>query len=359
MRQRDEGETSMRALRLHNIANAPVIDNVDLPVLSPREVLVRVRAAGICGSDHHIIAGHNPLPEYPRTLGHEIAGEVTALGPGAEGVQVGDRVAVNFLVSCGTCDYCCTGRTSLCLRREGLGVALDGGLAEYARVPSTNVIRIPDNVPYSHAAIATDAFATPLHAIRRSGVRPGDACLVIGAGGLGLSAVQLLAAMGAGAIVVLDVDRAALSAASRNGATEARTVEELKDLDKSSLPAHHAFDFVGSPETVAIAIENTRRGGRVNVVGLSDKPIALARGDALVREEKVIAGSYSFDNAEIREVLDLMSQGRIHPDAVIGDRIDLNEAIDVLDPAGNRPRSVGRTVVQLDHTTQLNTHIPA
>jgi D-arabinose 1-dehydrogenase-like Zn-dependent alcohol dehydrogenase len=284
---------------------------------------------------------------------------VTGLGPGVEGVQVGDRIAVNFLVNCGTCDYCLTGRTSLCLRREGLGIALDGGLAEYVLVPSTNVIRIPENVPYSHAAIATDAFATPLHAIRRSGVKPGDTCLVIGAGGLGLSAIQLLVAMGAGAIVVVDVDTAALTAAARNGATEVKNVDDLSDLDETSLPAHHAFDFVGSPETVTVAIENTTRGGRINVVGLCDKPIEIVRGDVLVREEKVIAGSYSFDNTEIREVLDLMSQGLIYPDAVIGDRIDLTQAAHVLDPAGSRPRCIGRTIVQLANTPQHETLLPA
>lgn len=343
----------MRALRLHKVDSAPVLDTVDLPALSSGEVLVRVRAAGICGSDHHIIAGHNPLPEYPRTLGHEIAGEVTAIGQNAEGVEVGDRVAVNFLVSCGTCEYCLAGRTSLCLERKGIGVALDGGLAEYVRVPSANVIGIPDNVPFAHAAIATDAFATPLHAIRRSGVQPGDTCLVIGAGGLGLSAVQLLVALSAGAIIAVDVNRAALDAAKRSGATEVKTLDELSHLDNSSLPAHHAFDFVGSPETVGVAIENTSRGGRINVVGLSDSPIQLVRGDILVREEKIVAGSYSFDNTEIREVLDLMSQGLIHPDEVIGAHIGLNEAIDILDPAGNRPKRVGRTVVQLNDTPQL------
>lgn len=348
----------MRALRLHNVHIAPVIDIIDLPVPSSGEVLVRVRAAGICGSDHHIIAGHNPLPEYPRTLGHEIAGEVAALGSDVKGVQVGDRVAVNFLVSCGACDYCKAGRTSLCLKREGLGVAMDGGLAEFVRVPWTNVIPIPANVPYTHAAIATDAFATPLHAIRRSGVREGDTCLVIGAGGLGLSAVQLLRAMGASAIAVVDIDRTALEAAARSGATDVKTMDELADLHRTSLAAVHTFDFVGSPETIAVAIQHTGRGGRINVVGLSDKPIELVRGDVLVREEKIIAGSYSFDNKEIREVLDLMSNGLLRPDAVIGEHIDLNEAIAVLDPTGRRTRRAGRTVVQLDQTPQLATQVP-
>jgi D-arabinose 1-dehydrogenase-like Zn-dependent alcohol dehydrogenase len=349
----------MRALRLPRIGTSPVVDLIDVPAPSANEVLIRVHAAGICGSDHHIIAGHNPLPEYPRTLGHEMAGEVTALGSDVRGVEVGDRVAVNFLISCGSCDYCLAGRTSLCVGRLGLGVALDGGLADYVVVPSANVIGIPGSVPYAHAAIATDAFATPLHAIRRSALQPGDRCLVLGAGGLGLSAIQLLSALGAGEILAIDVDPAALDAAIRAGATTVNTSDELSEMNSAgvSLLVRHAFDFVGSPQTVASAIENTARGGRINVVGLTDKPIELVRGDILVREEKIIAGSYSFDNNEIREVLDLMSRGLIDPDSVIGDRISLDPAPNVLNPAGNGRRGFGRTVVELDPASLLQTQI--
>jgi propanol-preferring alcohol dehydrogenase len=350
----------VRALRLHRVETAPSIDSVELPTASEGQVLVRVRAAGICGSDRHIVAGHNPLPEYPRTLGHEIAGDVAAVGEGVASIGVGQRVAVNFLVSCRSCEHCSEGRTSLCTNRVGIGVARDGGLAEYVLVPENNAIPIPGNVPYDHAAIATDAFATPLHAIRRSGVRAGDACLVVGAGGLGLSAVQLLVALGAGPVTVVDAEPRALEAALRAGATTAMTAEELKARrGRPEERAHHSFDFVGSPETVLLALDGTRRGGRVNVVGLSDRTLQLVRGDVMVREEKTIAGSYSFDTAEIREALDLMARGLVQPELVIGARIDLDQAVDVLHPDRRDDRSTGRTVVQLDAAPLEKETVPA
>ncbi|GAB3279694.1 Zn-dependent oxidoreductase [Sinomonas notoginsengisoli] len=352
----------MRALRLHRVEAAPSIDSVELPTASDGQVLVRVRAAGICGSDRHIVAGHNPLPEYPRTLGHEVAGDVAAVGAGVASIGVGQRVAVNFLVSCRSCEYCSEGRASLCTNRVGIGVARDGGLAEYVLVPENNAIPIPDNVPYDHAAIATDAFASPLHAIRRSGVRAGDACLVVGAGGLGLSAVQLLVALGAGSVTVVDTEPLALEAALRAGATTATTAEELKargTRDRLEDRVRHSFDFVGSPETVLLALDATGRGGRVNVVGLSDRTLQLVRGEVLVREEKTIAGSYSFDAAEIREALDLMARGLVQPELVIGGRIDLDQAVDALHPDGRHDRSTGRTVVRLDPAPLEKETVPA
>lgn len=353
------GKRSMRALRLHEVGVAPVIDPVEVPALSAGAVLVRVRAAGICGSDHHIVSGHNPLPEYPRTLGHEVAGEVAAVAPDVRGIAIGDRVAVNFLVSCGTCDYCAEGRSSLCQNRSGIGVASDGGLADYVLIPQANAIPVPDSVPFPHAAIATDAFATPLHAIRRSGVRPGEACLVIGAGGLGLCAVQLLVALGAGPVTAVDRDATALEAALRAGASAALTPERLLEERPSAERILHAFDFVGSPETVLLAVEATGRGGRINVVGLNDRAIRLVRGDVLVREEKVVAGSYSFGSEEIRAVLGLMAEGRLSPDLVIGSRIGLGQAAAILDPTASHAGRVGRTVVVLDTPDSREGTVPA
>jgi D-arabinose 1-dehydrogenase-like Zn-dependent alcohol dehydrogenase len=341
----------MKAVRLHQAGSGVQVDEVPVPGPTGDEVLIRVEAAGLCGSDAHILNGRTPLPHYPRILGHEVAGTVCELGPGAAGVEIGARVAVNFLITCGQCRYCVSGRTSLCLSREGLGVVRDGGFAEYMAVPARNLIHIPGAVPFRHAALATDAFATSLHAIsKRAQVQAGEGCIVVGVGGLGLSAVQLLKIRGAYPIIAVDADAKALELAMSLGATHSIPAGAMEDRNHPAWAvtggAVHAFDFVGRPETVQAATQAVDRGGRVVVVGHSPHSWNTADGSTMVREEKTVMGSYAFDKNEIEDVLGFMSRGLIDVDTMIGQVIGLDDVDRALATFGAPGRIPGRTIVE-------------
>lgn len=338
----------MKAVRIHGLHDVR-LDEIDQPEPVGDEVLIRVVAAGLCGSDEHIVDGSTSLPSYPRTMGHEIAGLVVSLGAQASGISPGDRVAVDYLLTCGHCEYCIGGRSSLCVRREGLGVVRDGGFAEYVIAPIRNVIAIPDGVPFEHAALATDAFATPWHAIsRRARVRAGEGAVVIGAGGLGLSAIQLLRIAGAFPIVAVDTNPAALERASDLGATAVLRSDDLDGIQNLSDHGFaHAFDFVGAPATTGVAVKVIKSGGQATIVGLNPAPWQTEPGPTMIREEKALVGSYSFDVLEIEEILRFMASGLLDVDALIGDSASLDELVHLLDESDSARRGTGRTVIRI------------
>ncbi|GFZ87016.1 zinc-dependent alcohol dehydrogenase [Nesterenkonia alkaliphila] len=332
----------MEALYLHAPHQAPAVRDIPAPLPGPGQVRIRVVAAGICGSDTHIVHGANPAARFPLILGHEIAGVVEKAGSEEDQGLIGMPVAVNFLITCGTCRQCAAQRSSLCQRREGLGIVHHGGLAEYVVVPTRNIIPIPDGVPFDHAAIATDAYATPWHAIRKSGISAGEGCLLNGAGGLGLAAVQLLSALGVGPIAVVDPRPEARKAAVDAGADNVSAkVSELQD--PPLLP--HIFDFVGISETISSLLELLPAGGQLSVVGLGG-PMTVQMDNSLVRDEKTVTGSYAFTDEDISYVLQKMAEGKLNPDQAIGRTISLGEAPAALDPAGPE-RGYGRTVVRM------------
>ena len=160
----------MKAARFHKVNYPLVVEEIPSPKPKSKEVLLKVKACGICGSDIHIVyEGITPTAFQPIILGHEFSGEVAGLGEGVKGWKVGDRAAVNCVVSCGTCPNCCLGNEQICLQRRLLGIHLNGGLAEYAVVPAANLARLPENVPFDQGAILTDAVATPYHGLTRRG----------------------------------------------------------------------------------------------------------------------------------------------------------------------------------------------
>ncbi len=325
----------MRAARLHAVGEDLRIDEVPKPIADTAEAVIRVEAVSICGSDLHIVDGENLLPEFPRTLGHEIAGVIDELNDNDDtGFRVGDRVCIDFLVTCGSCRFCRIGRESLCVNRAGLGVQRDGGFAEYVAVPIRNLIRIPDGVSFEFAAVAADALATPCHAIsKRAQVRPGTGAVVIGLGGLGLNAVRLLKVFGASPIVGLDLDPASRQRALAAGADfvfDGGSAEFAEWLAPQRDRLRCVFDFVGIRATVALGTEVVARGGRVVVVGLGAQPLELPVASAVVREELEVVGSYAFERGEIAELMDLLSQGVIDlSDSIThrGSLEDVNEGI--------------------------------
>src|SRR4029077_7714825 len=196
------------------------------------ELLVRVRAAGICHSDAHYRAGLSPMGALPITLGHEIAGVVERVGADVRSHAPGDRVGLHYLVTCGECAACSRGLESWCERGAMLGHHVDGGFAEAITVPARNAVKLPASIPFEHGALMMCSSATVLHALRKGRLQPGERVAVFGFGGLGVSAVQLAHALGAAEVFAVDVraERLASAAGIRAIAVDARASDAAARL---------------------------------------------------------------------------------------------------------------------------------
>jgi alcohol dehydrogenase, propanol-preferring len=308
----------MRAFRLIAPHRAE-LQTVARPEPGPGEVLVRVGAAGACHSDLHVLDSPDALGmPMPLTLGHENAGWVETLGPGVSGLTVGEAVAVYGILGCGLCAACLDGRDNECRRvgPGGIGLGRDGGMAEYLVAPARQLLPIGD-LDVMQAAPLTDAGLTPYHAIQvtRRGLQPGSTCLVIGVGGLGHMAVQILAATTATRIIAVDTRENALSLATavgahhaiRSGPDAATRIRDLVGPAPGGVDV--VLDCVGAQPTVDLAASLVTTGGDVAIVGLAGGalPVGFGRLPLEVRVSVPFWGT----RRELAEVLALARADRI------------------------------------------------
>jgi propanol-preferring alcohol dehydrogenase len=271
----------MLAVRLPAWQSRAELAQVPAPQPGPGEVLLDVQAAGLCHTDLHLMEWEQGTVPYdpPFTLGHEIAGVVSRLGPGAAGVSVGDRVVVYSRWGCGICRRCAAGRENICerpaaeVRYHGAGLGRDGGLAEQVVVPSARYLIPIGDLDAALAAPLADAGITPYHALshHRDRLRPGNVAVVIGAGGLGQMAVQMLRALSSVRVVAVDLRESALLAAADAGAHATVPADGLSaaDLRAEVGPggADLVLDFVGSDATLALASGTVATGGAIVYAG--------------------------------------------------------------------------------------------
>ncbi|TWE22373.1 propanol-preferring alcohol dehydrogenase [Prauserella muralis] len=278
------------------------------------EVLLAVEVCGVCGSDVHLVDGVTAA-RYPVVIGHEAAGVIVAAGPGADESLVGTRAAVVPYVGCGKCGLCVEGEAQACPRRRVLGVDLDGAQAGLLAVPSECAVALPGGVPSEIGAILTDAVATPYHAIVRSGVARGQTVVVLGLGGLGLHAVQLLVGVLGCQVIGVDPRRRAREKAVELGA--ALTLEPGDGVPRTVRGetgdgADAAFEFVGSPGIVDAALRCLRPQGTCVVVGIAPDRLTLGlRQETLVGRELRLRGSFGATASEVAALADLVATGRL------------------------------------------------
>jgi len=315
----------MRALRLLNWKSDPELVEVPDPEPGPGEVLVRIGGAGACHSDLHIMREYGGEAAWglPFTLGHENAGWVRALGPGAAGVEVGQPVAVYGPWGCGTCGRCQAGAENYCENRAAApitgGLGGDGGMADHLLVPAArNVLPLPGGLDPAAAAPLTDAGLTPYHAVRRSWgkLAPGSTAVVIGAGGLGHLAVQFLKATTAARIIAVDLRDDALELARRHGADLAlRSGENAAGEIRAAtggVGADVVLDFVGADATLALGAAAARVLGDLTIVGIAGGTLPVAfHGFPF---EVSVQTTYWGTRPELAEVLDLAARGLVRPE---------------------------------------------
>jgi L-iditol 2-dehydrogenase len=293
------------------------LEDFPVPTIQADEVLVGVRACGICGSDVHGMDGSSGRRIPPIVMGHEAAGVVEEIGSEVAGWKKGDRVTFDSTVSCGACWYCRRGEINLCDNRRVLGVSCGeyrrhGAFAEFVAVPQRILYRIPPNLTYEQAAMV-EAVSIAVHAVERTPLTLNASVAVIGAGMIGLLVVQVLRARGCGEIIAVDLDEGKLKLASRFGATQTVNVSGL-DLEGKSLRFHSgvdaAFEVVGLPATVRIAIDSVRKGGSVTLVG-NLKPQVELPLQAVVTRELTLIGTCG-SAGEYPACLELIASGKVN-----------------------------------------------
>jgi len=315
------------------------------PSAAADEILLKVDAAGVCGTDRHIVMGE--LGVAPGTVpGHEIAATVLETGADVIGWKPGDRVASFGQVTCGRCPACLVGASNRCRRPAVLGMARQGGFAERIALPSSCLIRLPDSISSPVGAIASDAIATPLHALWTVGrLRPGETVVVVGAGGLGLHAIQLARLAGAACVVAVDPSEAARNAALASGAdavldpgAEEKPARALRRLAPG---ATLALECVGRSETVELALGALTAGGRLVVVGVGSERPQLPPLAQFIGTELSVLGSFGSTPAEIQTVLDLVERGRLDVSRSVQRQVPLAAAASIF----SEPSGPARTVI--------------
>jgi L-iditol 2-dehydrogenase len=307
-------------------------EDVPDPEAGPDEVLVAVKACGICGSDVHGMDGSTGRRRPPIIMGHEAAGVVSRVGSRVTGWAEGDRVTFDSTIYCGQCAFCRQGKINLCDRRRVLGVSCedyrrDGAFAEFVAVPQHILYRLPDGLAFEHAALV-EPLAVAVHAVRRAPPTLNDTVIVIGAGMIGLALVQALSRAGCGQLIVVDIAPDRLALAAKCGATHrinSSTEDALGAILRltQGLGADLAFEAVGLPATVDLALRCLRKGGSATLIG-NVTPKAEFPLQAVVTRELTIYGSCA-SQGEYPACLDMLVRGALRAALLISATVPLAE----------------------------------
>lgn len=321
------------------------------PEAPPGGVVVRVLASGLCRSDWHAWAGHDDEIVFPHVPGHELAGVVAEVGSGVERWRVGDRVTVPFVCGCGRCEWCRAGDAQVCPDQQQPGFTHWGSFAEQVVLyaADANLVALPDDVDFASAAALGCRFATAYRGlVGRARVRAGEWVTVVGAGGVGLSAVMIAHALGA-RVVAVDRNAEALALAAELGAEHTLLAGDV-DVPSAAVEltggSHVSVDAVGSEETCAAAVLSLRRRGRHIQIGLlppvdGHPRVPMARA---IGWELDLLGSHGMAAADYPEMLALVERGALRPDLLVERTVDLDEAARLL-PVFDRTPVAGVTVV--------------
>ena len=303
------------------------------------EISVRVRRAGICGSDVHILQGTNPFARYPRIIGHEIAGIVEAIGPGTQALEIGVPVVVDPVVACGVCNACRIGRSNVCAQLEVIGVHRDGGFRSSLVVPAANAVPVSKDLPLDIAALA-EPFSIAANVLSLTGCTPEDSVLIYGAGTIGLTILQVAKIYGARCIVA-DVNEARLETAQAFGAdvtihSTPRAVERTVKKETEGSGPTVVIDAAGDPDLLQEAVSLASPAGRIGLLGFSVDPATVIEKD-IVSKEVSIFGS-RLNRKLLPKVIEWLESGALRPAGMISNTfpaVDAKAAFETvrLDPS--------------------------
>ena len=308
------------------------IQDSPIPSFGKDEVLIRVKACGICGSDVHGYDGSSGRRIPPLIMGHEAAGLIEECGSEVSGFSKGDRVTFDSTVYCGKCSYCKKGQVNLCDNRMVLGVSCadyrrHGAFAEFVTVPSHIIYKLPDTFPFEHAAMI-EAVSVAVHAVGRISFDSGDKSLVVGAGMIGLLLIQAIRSAGCSEIIAVDMDNDRLNLAKKLGATQVINSQEVDALsfilnETEGQGVDKSFEVVGATPTVQLSIHAVRKGGSVVMVGNLAPEVELPLQSVVTREISLFGTCASA--GEYPKCIELMADGSIQVDPLISAKVALEE----------------------------------
>jgi len=339
----------MRAVRLVQPGQRLQLQEIDVPDFGPRDVLVRVKAAGICHSDAHYRAGISPVRPLPMTLGHETAGIVEKAGAEVSHLQPGDHVCLHYMVTCGNCVHCHRGNEQFCTSGKMIGKYRDGGYAEYVSIPARSAFLLPDSIPFEHGAVMMCSSSTSLHALNKARLKAGESVGIFGAGGLGMSAIQLAKALGASSVFAVDKQENKLEMARRYGAipidaSKCNPVEEIRRLTGGQ-GVDVALELIGLPATMRQAVQSLGIQGRAAIAGITDGTFEIAPYYELLNKEAEVIGVSDHLAQEIPLLLECVQRGKLDLTNIITHRVPLkaeaiNQVLDELAGFGKEIRAV-------------------
>jgi len=342
----------MRALVLRKPGSPMLVETLPDPVPGPGEAVARVIACGAGLTVQHVRAGRGAAP-LPRILGHEIAGEIIAVGPGVDDLAVGDEVTAYFYLTCGKCRWCIGGRESLCANFGGfVGRHIDGGYAEQIKLPARNFLRLPPELKArEHPAeigVVTDALATPYKVLRRARVTPTDTVAVFGAGGgLGIHMV-LMARYAHARVIAVDINADKLARCRQLGASDVVDASR-QDVAKTLIDMTGgrgidvAVDFVSTPSTQESAVAALGIGGRLVILGGAARPFTVPAVEVLSKELEILGSRY-VTRQEVLDTLSIVARREVWP--VVTDVVGLEEA-DALHDRIERGEIFGRAAIRM------------
>lgn len=328
------------------------IEEYPVPVVGPDEVLIEVVAVGICGSDLHYYS-HGRIGKYvvdkPFILGHECSGNVAAVGSQVQRFRVGDRVAIEPGVTCGTCDACKQGRYNLCPDVEFLATPpFDGAFAQYIKIRQDFVFPIPDELSYEAAALV-EPFSVGIHAAARTGLQPGSTIAIMGMGPVGLMAVAAAKAYGAATIIVTDLEPLRLEAAKEMGATHVINIREQDPLEQirnitGGAGVDVAWETAGNPKALQASLAALRRGGKLAIVGLPAQDEIPLNVPFIADNEVDIYGIFRYANTYPKGI-QFLASGIVDANKLVTDKYPLEQTYEAMERALNHKSECLKIVV--------------
>ncbi len=315
----------MKAVLLESPQNI-LIKEIEKPIPKENEALIKVRSAGICGSDIGAYRGVNPLVSYPRIIGHEIAGEVIEIGDNKKGLKAGDRIILDPYQYCGECYPCTIGRTNCCENLKVIGVHINGGMQEYIAYPKDMLIKVPENIIWEHVPLA-EPLTIALHAIHRTKLKAGEHIAINGAGAIGILMAMSAIAYGATPIMI-DIVEERLDFARKNGVTKTINVIEddliatLYEMTNGRM-AEVVVEASGANAAIRNTIDMASYAGRIALTGWPKKETSLPT-DMITKKELDILGS-RVSVGEFEEALELISSGKVNAKAILSKVVKLEE----------------------------------
>jgi L-iditol 2-dehydrogenase len=342
----------MKSMMLTDLKKLEIQDS-PIPHFSKNEVLIRVKACGICGSDVHGYDGSSGRRIPPLIMGHEAAGLIEECGAEVSGFSKGDRVTFDSTVYCGKCSYCKKGQVNLCDNRMVLGVSCEdyrrhGAFAEFVAVPSHIIYKLPDTFPFEHAAMI-EAVSVAVHAVGRISFDSGDKSLVVGAGMIGLLLIQAIRSAGCREIIAVDMDNDRLNLAKKLGATQVINSQEVDALrvilnETGGQGVDKSFEVVGATPTVQLSIHAVRKGGSVVMVGNLAPEVELPLQSVVTREISLFGTCASA--GEYPKCIELMADGLIQVDPLISAKVALEEGPEWFDRLYGREPGLMKVILK-------------